>query len=76
MVTVMTTPRRIRAIGRGLVIIGLLLLPFRLAVYLTNKVLMKAGFVCTGLFAVGFLLWIVGAVMAGYTERAAKSLQR
>jgi len=60
---------RVRAIGRSLVILALLLLPLRLAVYLANKVLILAGYVGGGLFLVGILLWFVGAVMVGYTAR-------
>jgi hypothetical protein len=66
---------RLGAIGRGLVIISLLLLPLRLAVYLANKVLILAGYVSGALFLVGISLWLVGAVMAGYTERRPKKLE-
>lgn len=75
MVVVMSTSMRVRAIGRGLVIVSLLLLPLRLAVYLANKVLILAGYVSGALFLVGIILWLVGAVMLGYTERHPKKLQ-
>ena len=71
----MSTSMRLGAIGRGLVIISLLLLPLRLAVYLANKVLILAGYVSGALFLVGISLWLVGAVMAGYTERRPKKLE-
>ena len=58
---------RVRAIGRGLVIVSLFLLPLRLAVYLANKILILAGYVGGVVFAAGILLWFVGAVMVGYT---------
>ena len=74
-VMVMSTSMRLGAIGRGLVIISLLLLPLRLAVYLANKVLILAGYVSGALFLVGIILWLVGAVMVGYTERHPKKLQ-
>jgi hypothetical protein len=45
-----------RAIGRGLVIVSLLLLPLRLAVYLANQVLILAGYVSSTLFLVGIML--------------------
>jgi len=75
MVVVMSTSMRVRAIGRGLVIVSLLLLPLRLAVYLANKVLILAGYVSGALFLVGIILWLVGAVMVGYTETHPKKLQ-
>jgi cell division protein FtsW (lipid II flippase) len=71
----MTTPMRVRAIGRGLVIASLVLLPFRLAVYLANKILILAGYVFGVLFVAGILLWFVGAVMVGYTEQPPKNPQ-
>jgi len=72
----MNTSMKVRAIGRGLVILSLLLLPLRLAVYLANRVLILAGYVSGGLFIAGLLLWFVGAVMVGYTERPEKNAQR
>ena len=75
MVIVMSTSMRVRAIGRGLVIVSLALLPLRLAVYLANKVLILAGYVSGVLFAAGILLWFIGAVMVGYTERHPKNPQ-
>jgi hypothetical protein len=75
MVLVMSTSMRVRAIGRGLVIISLLLLPLRLAVYLANNILILAGYVGGVLFAAGILLWFVGAAMVGYTEQPGKNPQ-
>ena len=66
---------RVRAIGRGLVIMSLVLLPLRLAVYLANKVLILAGYVSGVLFVAGILLWFVGAVMVGHTEQPPKDPQ-
>ena len=69
----MTTSMRVRAIGRGLVIVSLVLLPLRLAVYLANKILILAGYVGGVLFGVGILLWFLGAVMVGYSEQPPKN---
>ena len=63
---------KVRAIGRGLVILSLLMLPFRLAVYLANKVLILAGYVGGALFLTGIILWFVGAAMVGFTEKNSK----
>jgi hypothetical protein len=66
---------KVRAIGRGLVITSLVLLPLRLAVYLANQVLILAGYVVGVVFVVGIVLWFVGAVMEGYTKRSPNSPQ-
>jgi len=44
-------------------------------VYLANQILILAGYLSGVVFAVGILLWIVGAVMAGYTEQPKKNSQ-
>jgi len=74
-VMVMDSGTKVRAIGRGLVIVSLLLLPLRLAVYLANKVLVLAGYVSGLLFLAGILLWFAGAVMVGYTQSPSKPPQ-
>jgi hypothetical protein len=65
----MITATRVQRIGRGLAYISLLLLALRLAHYLLNEVTLWAGYVGRTLLLVGFLIWFVGTVMAGYTER-------
>lgn len=74
-VIVMSTPMKVRAIGRGLVILSLMLLPLRLAVYLASKVLILAGYLGSVFLIAGILLWFVGAVMVGYTEQPPKKPQ-
>ena len=72
---VMSNAMRVRAIGRGLVILSLVLLPLRLAVYLANKLLILAGYLGGTVFVVGILLWFVGAMMVGYEEPPRKNPQ-
>ena len=69
----MSTAMIVRAIGRGLVIMSLVLLPLRLSMYLAARILVLAGHLGGVLFVAGIVLWFVGAVMAGYTERPSKS---
>jgi len=73
MVKVMSNGGRVRAVGKGLVIVSLLLLPLRLAVYLANRILILAGYVVGVLFVAGLVLWFIGAVMTGYTEQGPKN---
>jgi hypothetical protein len=61
---------KVRAIGRGLVIMSLVLLPLRLAVYLANQVLILVGYVAGVALVVGIVLWFVGAVMVRYTKHS------
>jgi len=75
MVILMSTSMKVRAIGRGLVITSLVLLPLRLAVYLANQVLIWAGYIAGVVFAVGIVLWFVGAVMVGYTKQSPTNAQ-
>jgi len=72
---VMNNAMKVRAIGRGLVIVSLLLLPFRLAVYLASQVLVLAGYVSGSLLIAGIVLWIAGAIMVGYKEEPTKRPQ-
>ena len=58
-----------------MVIMSLVLVPLRLAVYLANKVLILAGYVGGALFVAGIVLWFVGAVMLGYTEQPPQNPQ-
>jgi len=46
-----------------------------LAVYLANQILILAGYISGVVFAVGIVLWIVGAVMAVNTEQPRKNSQ-
>jgi hypothetical protein len=41
--------------------------------YLAARILVLAGHLGGVLFVAGIVLWFVGAVMAGYTERPSKS---
>ena len=68
----MSSSMRVRAIGRGLVIVSLLLLALRMAVYIAARILMLAGYVGGLLFIAGIVLWFIGSVMTGYTEHAQK----
>jgi len=72
---VMSKAMKVRAIGRGLVILSLVLMPLRLAVYLANKLLILAGYLGGTVFVVGILLWFVGAVMVGYEVQPRKNPQ-
>ncbi|MGO8734392.1 MAG: hypothetical protein ACLQVM_16580 [Terriglobia bacterium] len=65
---------RVRAIGRGLVILSLIVLPLRIARYLVNVVTDWAGYLGGVLFVVG-VVWIVGSIMVGYTEQHHNNLQ-
>lgn len=65
----MNTSRRVHAIGRGLIYIGLLLLALRLAKYLINEVTLWAGYIGGIFFVAGIFVWFIGTVMVGYTEQ-------
>ncbi len=71
----MSTSTRVRAIGRGLAYIGLLLLALRLARYLVDTVALWAGYLGGVLFVVGVCVWFFGAVMVGYAEPEHKDAQ-
>jgi len=66
---------RVRAIGRGLVILSLIVLPLRMARYLVNVVTDWAGYLGGVLFVVGVVVWIVGSIMVGYREQHHNNLQ-
>ena len=65
----MNTSRRVYAIGRGLVYVGLLLLSLRLAKYLVDAVTLWAGYIGGVLLVAGVIVWFIGTVMVGYTEQ-------
>jgi len=69
----MSTSTRVRAIGRGLVIVSFLLLALRLAVYLASRVLTLAGYVGGLLFLAGIALWFIGSVMDGFTKQTSNN---
>jgi hypothetical protein len=66
---------RVRAIGRGLVILSLIVLPLRIARYLVNAVTDWAGYLGGVLFVAGIVIWFVGSVMVGYAEKNHNNLQ-
>lgn len=71
----MSTSMTVRAIGRGLTYMSILLIALRLAKYLLDSVTLWAGYVGGVLFVVGIVVWFVGAVMVGYKEPDRKSAQ-
>jgi hypothetical protein len=70
---IMSSSMRVRAMGRGLVIVSLVLLAFRVAVYLASRLLMLAGYVGGLLFVSGVALWFIGSVMTGYTDHSPRN---
>jgi hypothetical protein len=71
----MSTSMRIRAIGRGLVIVSLVLMALRVAVYVAGRLLILAGYLGGLLFIAGIVLWFGGSVMTGYSEHAPRNQQ-
>jgi len=66
----MTTAAKVRSIGRGLVMVSILLILLRVTVYIAGRLLILAGYIGGGLFLGGLLLWLIGSVMTGYSERS------
>jgi hypothetical protein len=63
---------RVKVIGRGVAVIGVLFLCFQLVEELRGAFILWPVFVWVPLFVVGALCWLIGAFMLGYTDRGPK----
>lgn len=69
----MTSSSRVRDLGQVLVVVSLILIALRIAVYIAGRLLVLAGYLGALLLIAGALLWFIGSVMKGYTEHTPRN---